>query len=226
MANFPVDPGILKPYVPAGTILDDYQGTTYVSMVGFEFLQTKVFGVPIPLHRDFEEINLRFYVRRQYENETRLGVVFIKEIVPRLAIALVARGIYEEPYVSLPTRCKIEAPDKTKEGKFLYEWEFKDRWCHLSANVQGSPKSIEKKSLEEFIIHREWGYNKQSDGTTMEYRVEHPSWNVWNASSVSFECDVEGLYGHFFVSYLSRSPASTFVADGSNVIVYRGIKLE
>jgi hypothetical protein len=178
------------------------------------------------MHRDFEEINLRFYVRREYENEIRLGVVFIKEIVPRLAIALVARGIYEEPYVSMPTRRKIESPDTNKEGKFLYEWEFNDRWCHLGANVHGYPKSIERNSMEDFIIYREWGYNKQSDGSTMEYRVEHPAWNVWNASSVSFECDIERLYGNFFTSYLSRHPSSTFVADGSTVTVYRGIKLK
>jgi uncharacterized protein YqjF (DUF2071 family) len=226
MANFAIDPGVLKQYVPPGTVLDDFQGTTYVSVVAFQFLKTKVYGIPIPLHRDFEEINLRFYVRRQDKNEIRRGVVFIREIVPRLAIALVARGLYGEPYISMPTRSKITTPKRNQTGSFLYEWRFQNQWCHLGAAVKGPPEFPENNSLEEFISHHYWGYNKKSDGSTIEYQVVHPHWRVWKALDVLFECDVEALYGPFFASYLSKKPSSTFVAEGSDVTVYRGIRLK
>jgi hypothetical protein len=106
--NYPVAPGVLEPFVPRGTVLDSFQGTAYVSMVGFLFLNTKVRGLSIPWHRNFEEVNLRFYVRRQAEDGWRRGVVFIKEIVPRLAIATVARLLYNENYVALPMWHKLD----------------------------------------------------------------------------------------------------------------------
>ena len=65
MLNYEVPPEALAPLVPAGTELDSWQGKTFVSVVGFLFLDTRVLGIAIPGHRDFEEVNLRFYVRRK-----------------------------------------------------------------------------------------------------------------------------------------------------------------
>jgi len=109
MLNYRVEPALLEPLVPCGTTLDRWQGATYVSLVGFLFRDTRVLGAPIPLHRDFEEVNLRFYVSREVDGEMRRGVTFIREIVPRLAIATVARLAYNEPYVTLPMRHDIAA---------------------------------------------------------------------------------------------------------------------
>ena len=226
MANFAIDPEVLTRYVPAGTELDNFLGTTYVSIVAFQFLNTKVYGIPVPLHRNFEEINLRFYVRRKHQNEIRRGVVFVREIVPKLAIALVARGLYEEPYISMPTRSKIVMPHSDQAGSISYEWKFQNKWCHLSANVNGIPDFPANNSLDEFITQNYWGYTKQSDGTSIEYKVEHPHWRVWKASGLSFECDVETLYGSVFGEYLSQEPLSTLVADGSGVTVYRGVPVD
>ena len=65
MLNYIVDPALIKRLIPAGTEIDYENGETFVSVVGFLFLDTRLLGVPIPLHRDFEEVNLRFYVRRK-----------------------------------------------------------------------------------------------------------------------------------------------------------------
>src|SRR3954468_20670393 len=115
MLNYQVDPAILHPHLPRGTELDIWNGRHYISLVGFRFLNTRVLGVPIPFHRNFEEVNLRFYVRRKGPEGWRRGVVFIAEIVPRFAIAAVARLFYNENYVALPTRHKLDlaAPNPT-----------------------------------------------------------------------------------------------------------------
>jgi uncharacterized protein YqjF (DUF2071 family) len=97
MLNYRVDPGILERFVPRGTAVDSFQGSTYISVVGFQFLRTRLFGrLAIPFHANFDEVNLRFYVRRKEGEEARRGVVFVKEIVPRRAIAAVARFSYGE----------------------------------------------------------------------------------------------------------------------------------
>jgi hypothetical protein len=108
MLNYVVDPRLLAPLVPPATEIDFENGETFLSVVGFLFLDTRLLGLPIPLHRDFEEVNLRFYVRRKSADTWRRGVVFIRELVPRRAIALIARTCYGENYIALPMKHDIE----------------------------------------------------------------------------------------------------------------------
>ena len=102
--TFAVDEERLRPYVPRGATIDALEGSPRVSLVAFEFRRTRVGGLAIPRHIAFPEINLRFYVRHGGER----GVVFIRELVPRWAIATVARLLYNEPYRRVPMRCGAE----------------------------------------------------------------------------------------------------------------------
>ena len=222
MLNYEVDPQILFPLVPSGTELDSWENKFFISIVGFLFLKTKVLGLPIPFHRNFEEVNLRFYVRRKALNEWRRGVVFVKEIVPKWAIAAVARIAYNERYISLPMRHQIDEGEQTL---VRYDWMWKKNWNFLRVKTEGNSMVPEKGSQEEFITEHYWGYTPQPDGATVEYRVEHPKWRVWGISDASFECDVETLYGSAFVSALQSSPTSAFLANGSSVHVSSGTRL-
>ncbi len=226
MLNYQVDPAILLPRVPQGTILDEWQGKVFVSMVGFMFLRTKVMGVTVPMHVNFEEINLRFYVRRELDGEVRRGVVFVKEIVPKSMIALIARALYNENYVALPTRHQTTMPSGVDQlGTVAYEWQNKGKWNRLAATISGEPALVPFDSQEAFITEHYWGYARQKDGGTVEYQVEHPRWNVWNAVQSEFDCDLSTMYGPEFSEALSAPPASAFVADGSPIIVRKGIRL-
>src|SRR2546430_10263735 len=179
MLNFAVDPKILQPLVPVETELDFHNGLTFVSVVGFLFLDTRVIGLPIPLHRDFEEVNLRFYVRRKSANEWRRGVVFVRELVPRRAIALVARTFYGEPYLALPMRHALEH----KDGRVFaeYQWRRGRRWETLAMTASGEPQSAGQGSHEEFFTEPYWGYNARRDGFTKN-RVEDPCWRCGPAA--------------------------------------------
>jgi len=220
MINYTVDLGVLLPHLPTGTQIDLWQGRAYVSLVGFRFLNTRVLGVPIPFHRNFDEVNLRFYIRRRIGNEWRKGVVFVKEIVPRWAIAFVARTIYNENYVCHAMRNSVNIP-----GEVKYEWRHNGSWEHIAATTVGEPIAPSVDSKETFITEHYWGYAKQRDGSTMEYAVEHPAWRVWRCESPKFMADAGRLYGEAFAPYLNASPASAFLAEGSPVVVRRGVRL-
>jgi uncharacterized protein YqjF (DUF2071 family) len=227
MLNYPVEREVLEPFVPKGTMLDTYKGVAYVSVVGLSFLKTRVFGVPVPGHRDFPEVNLRFYVRRFAGDDWRRGVVFIKEVVPRPAIAAMARAVYNERYVSLPMRQAIEMRDATSVGSVEYEWELNGSWHQLRATAGTMPATEPLAgSLEEFITEHHWGYARQRNGSTMEYRVEHPRWPVVPADTAELKCDIRALYGDMFVSSLQQPPKSAFVMNGSVVTVFRGRALK
>lgn len=223
MLNYEVDPQVLARRVPPGTELDVWQGRTLVSLVGFRFLHTRVLGVPIPFHRDFEEVNLRFYVRRKGPEGWRRGVVFVKEIVPKGAIAWVARTVYNENYVSLPMRHWVTPPATNAEGVAGYGWRLDGSWYTLSARIQGVPAIPPPGSEEEFITEHYWGYALQRDGSALEYQVEHPQWAVWSATGSLFEGDPGALYGPEFGPFLTGPPLSAFVAVGSPVTVRKGI---
>lgn len=225
MLNYEIQPDLLARYVPGGTELDDWNGKTFISMVGFLFQKTSVLGVPALFHRNFEEVNLRFYVRRRTPEGWRRGVVFIKEIVPKRLIAWIARAVYNEAYVALPMRHIEQLSEHESERSFRYEWLSERKWNALEVRVLGEPALAAPDSEETFITEHYWGYCRQRDGSTVEYQVEHPRWRVWCGIASRFECDVGKFYGSEFVQALSGPASSAFVADGSAVIVRRGRRL-
>ncbi len=224
MLNFEIDPRVLRDRVPRGTELDFWNGRTFVSLVGFRFLNTRVLGLRIPFHTNFDEVNLRFYVRHKSGDEWRRGVVFIKEIVPRAAIALVARWAYNEQYIALPMKSVVDPPVESNRhhGLIRYSWKWERCWNEVSATISGEPMPLVAGSEEEFITEHYWGYAAQQDRSTLEYRVEHPSWRVWRATESRFDGDASSLYGIEFADILTSHPSSAFVAEGSEIIVRRG----
>jgi len=228
MLNYEVDDRLLLPFVPAGTELDRWNGRIYASLVGFRFLNTKILGfLPIPLHSSFDEVNLRFYVRRQVGQETRRGVVFIKEIVPRRAIAFVARIVYQENYVALPMVHDIHFDRNILRVSYRWKTALKSKniWNTISLESIGNCEIPSEGSAEQFITEHYWGYAGQPGGGCVEYRVAHPSWRVWQARESAFDGDAEGLYGEDWAAVLRRKPASAFLAEGSAVSVMRGQRL-
>ncbi|MCU1235307.1 MAG: hypothetical protein JWP63_3274, partial [Candidatus Solibacter sp.] len=164
MANYAIDPRLLRDMVPAATLLDEFEGRTYVSLIGFRFLRTRVRGFWIPFHDDFDEVNLRFYVKRTVGGEVRRGVAFIREIVPRYAIAKVAQLVYGEPYVSLPMRHRVAGP--TSEGgrvRVEYGWRTRGQWNAIRMEAEGRPALAPPGSLQQFITEHYWGYSRQRD---------------------------------------------------------------
>jgi uncharacterized protein len=228
MLNYEVDPRVLDPYVPLGTELDTWNGRTYASMVGLLFEDTRLLGLSIPFHSNFEEVNLRFYVRRRERDSLKRGVVFIKEIVPRRAIAWVARLIYGEKYSAMPVRhsIELEGGKLRRNGEVEYAWRRSERWNYLGACTQGQPDLAQPESLEEFITEHYWGYSSLKNGGCIEYQVEHPPWRVWQVSQPYLDCDIASLYGPVFKESLEARPSSAFVAEGSHVRIYPGRNLK
>jgi uncharacterized protein YqjF (DUF2071 family) len=219
--NYEVEPRLLNHYVPPGTSLDSFQGRTYLSLVGFRFCHTKLFGrFSVPFHTDFDEVNLRFYVRRQGGGADRRGVVFIAEVVPRRAIATTARLVYGENYTRLPMRHRVDTQGLNKAAE--YQWQISDQWCSLAAQTVGLPAHPAEGSLEQFITEHYWGYSRQRTGGSVEYHVAHIPWQVWATTKAGFAGEASALYGGELATVIQRIPDCAFMAEGSPVIVYRG----
>lgn len=218
---------LLEPLVPLGTELDPWDGRYLVSLVGFLFTGTRLRGLPIPGHRRFEEVNLRFYVRCTVDDgSVRRGVVFVREFVPRRAVAAVARWIYNEPYRAVPMDHRI-ALDPDRGGEVEYSWTTGGGRQRLSASVQGQATSPAPGSEAEFITEHYWGYTRQRDGGTLEYRVDHPRWPVWQTARARYEAPPGAeAYGPEFAEVLEGEPASAFVAVGSEISVFPGRRIE
>ena len=156
---------------------------------------------------NFEEVNLRFYVRRRESGEVRRGVVFVKEIVPRRAIAYVARWSYGEKYFAYPTRHTIS------------EWvhlqrKFRDKWHAVGGVASGAASLLREGCLEQFATEHYWGYSTKREGGSVEYRLSHVPWWAWTVSETRFEGDGDLFYGDEFGECLNRAPDSAFIAEG------------
>lgn len=216
MANYEIDPAVLKPYLPFGTELDTWQGRHYVSLVGFLFDETKVLGMTIPGHICFEEVNLRFYVKR---GEKR-GVVFIKEIVPRIAITLVANTLYKEHYVT--RRMKHEWIEDQSSLRVRYEWKEKSGWNYMQVEADPKRQDLVAGSEEEFITEHFWGYTRLAERRTGEYEVAHPAWEIHPVRDFRLNLEISEVYGDEFVTSMSQKPRSVFLAKGSDIQVFQG----
>ena len=216
--NYEVEPALVRRYVPAGTELDLRDGRALVSIVAFRFLDTRLLGVPVPFHRDFDEVNLRAYVRRREQGTWRRGVVFVRELVPRPAIAWTARLAYNEPYRAVRMRSQI-AMDPHRGGSVRYEWRQGGAWHAASAEVSGAPVPIDEHDETGFFTEHYVGYAPQRNGSTVEYGVAHARWNVWQTDHARFECDVQSVYGEAWTDALSVAPHSSFVCDGAPVTI-------
>ena len=227
MLNYQVPPELLRPHVPAGTELDTWRGTTFLSVVGFLFRNTRVLGAAVPFHRHFEEVNLRFYVRREVAGDVRRAVTFLKELVPRRSIATVARLAYNEPYEALPMRHHLGSVDASTGAPSVveYAWRQQSGWGRLVVTPSGPAVSVRAGSVEEYITEHYWGYTRRRNGGTVEYRVDHPRWHVWPVERARLEGDSAELYGPAIAEVLSDPPASAFLAGGSAVTVYAPSRL-
>jgi uncharacterized protein YqjF (DUF2071 family) len=226
--NYEIDPALLKPLVPRGTELDfDRQGKTYVSLVGFLFKDTRVLGWSLPGYRDFEELNLRYYVVRRDTAQPRRGVVFIKELVPRAAVSAVARAWYNENYATVPMRHEVTPGDAVLRVAPAAKYEFRlhGEWNSIRVACHPEPSLPVLDSHEAFILEHYWGYCHQRDGGTIEYRVDHPRWTVWPGLEAELDCDFARVYGEPFAAVLSRKPDSIFIADGSAVTVAKPVRI-
>ena len=219
MLNYVVDPEVLAPHVPRGTELETHGGRHFISLVGFLFLDTRLFGLPAFFHRNFEEVNLRFYVRRRVGEESRAGVVFIRELVPLPLVSEVARLAYNESYRTVPMQHRLVETNGRLQS---VEYQFgrpRDQ-CRLAVHVNGDAREVQAGSDEHFLSDRGWGYTRQRDGGTIEYRVEHPNWRVWSDA----RCELDGPLGEFydapFADILSGVTASASVSEGSAVAVH------
>jgi len=227
VANFEIDPGALAPLLPAGTELDLWNGQSLVSLVGFQFRDTRLMGWSIPGHRNFPEVNLRFYVRRPTPAGWRRAVVFVKELAPRRLVAWTARWFYGENYATVPMQCESQTTDAAPKARGVtYRWSHAGEAYRLGVTGEGSGHLAAAGSEEEFVIEHYWAYTRIGKRQTIEYRVDHPRWRLWTASAVTFAGDIASLYGRRFVEALSVPPVSAFFADGYEVAVYRGSNLQ
>jgi hypothetical protein len=224
MLNYEIDPALLQPFVPRGTELDSFNGKTYLSLVGLRFARTKLFGsVSVPFHENFDEVNLRIYVRRREGSELRRGVVFIREIVSLPAVTLLARIAYAENYMTLPLRHSIDLTESG--GSIQYSWKLKRQQLRIHAHTEGAPSRAADGSFEQFISEHYWGYTQQRH-SSLEYHVSHDPWRIWRAAKAIFEGDARLLYGSILGKVLSQPPNSAFIADGSPVLVFVGRRIQ
>jgi uncharacterized protein YqjF (DUF2071 family) len=231
MINFEIEPRLLEPYVPRGTELDFFDGRTYISLVGFTYHDTRVLGWSIPWHRHFPEVNLRFYVRRVEGGEVRRAVVFIREIVPRPAVAAIARLCYSEAFVTAPMRHEwqgVHLAGDQVEGespRVRYGWRYRGQWLGIGVDCRGHAQPLIAGSQEAFIAEHYWGYSRHWNGGTLEYRVEHAPWRVWAGAEPLLEDAVADFYPAPFADVLRQPASSAFLADGSAVQVYRPVRI-
>lgn len=212
--TYAVDPKVLMPHLPKGLNLDIIDGKAFVSFVAFEFNDVNVKGFKIPFHRKFPEINLRFYVNRNGKR----GVVFIKEFVPKYFVALIANKIYNEPYSAVKMNHDLQKIEK--ELKVSHSICINNEWHSISVIAENKPFTPSVNSTEHYFKEHEIGFGKDKKGNTLEYKVEHPVWEIYPINKIESTICFAKIYGKDWAFLDSEKPFNTLLARGSGIKVF------
>ena len=217
MINYEVNPKILLKYLPKGTELDSWNGKYFVSVVGFKFINTKVKGIKFPFHINFEQVNLRFYVKRKIKNEIRHGVVFIKEIIDKPIVKFIARSLYKENYVTMPMQHHWNVSNTGLD--ISYRWKLAGKWNDIAINASTHLVASKEGSEERFIAEHYWGYIQVNQKKSYEFKVEHPEWKMYSLNNYKVNIDFNAVYGTDFKHLQKKQPSSVFLVEGSEVLL-------
>ena len=216
--SYAVSDATLAPYLPAYLELDRWDGRAFISVVAFDFSETRIQGksVPnVPGLRDFPELNLRFYVRQG----DRRGVIFIREIVPNPLVATLARLWYNEPYAAAKlTRATTPDGAGGRVERHTLVWQGQEQF--VSATVQGKPLTPGPEEFSAWITELPYGFGKTRGGRPTHFRVAHPAWQTYPVTSAEITLDFAALYGERWTFLRDRAPDSVIFAAGSPVTVY------
>jgi uncharacterized protein YqjF (DUF2071 family) len=214
LVTWAVPPAVLEPHLPPGCEPDLIDGSAFVSLVAFDFLDTRVLGVPWPGFVDFPEINLRYYVR----HDGRRGVTFVRELVPSKLVSLVARTLYDEPYAAarMTSRTRQEGARRTVTHQVV--WRGKTCRLEMSGTLPSALSS--PRSLEHFLKEHDVGYGRSRRGRLVAYSVAHPPWDVLKDPTLRLDWDFGHVYGRDWAFLGDARPRSLVFAEGSGVAVY------
>lgn len=217
--TYKTDVSVLKPYLPKGLVLDTIDNSAFISLVAFQFLETKVKGIRIPFHVNFPEINLRFYVK----NKNSRGVVFIREFVTKYMVALIANKIYNEQYSTADIEAKIIRGKLITAG---YKLSLNNSEYFIRLNAESNPNTPEESSSEHFFKEHSSGFGTDHSGNTIVYEVEHPVWKIYPVTDYSHNFDFRKIYGESFSFLNEEKPYNVLFAEGSQVKVFGAEKLK
>lgn len=221
--NFQIDPAILEPRVPRGLELDFHNDETYVSLVAMYLRNVKMMGFPIPISRGFEELNLRFYVKRKVGPRFVTGACFIKDFVPNAVGSWILSTLFKTTFARMKMKRECSgfgSRDEEVVPKVSYEWKVGDTENKIKIKARARMKKTGPDTKVGFILGHNNEYSVRKS-RIYEYRVQRPPWVVWDAAQASFECNTKQLFGQEFVKTLSRRPSSVFVSEGSPVTIFR-----
>ncbi|HTE52029.1 MAG TPA: DUF2071 domain-containing protein [Kofleriaceae bacterium] len=221
--SYEVDPVVLRGLVPAGTEVDTFEGCALLSLVAQQFAENRLLGVPVPFARHYDQIDLRFYVRRRVEGEWRRGVAFVRELLPVGSIASLGHLLYGEAYQRMPVSSRVHPPETADDGagRGVYRWLVDGEVHRLDLDFSGELCLPTPGSIDEFVLDRAWGYVFYHSDLTREYRVDHPPWRIWPAVDVRLSEDAAPVFGQRFAHILAEPPRAALVSEGSRVQMHR-----
>jgi uncharacterized protein len=220
LVSYPVPDRILSSRLPPGLALDRWQGQAFVSLVAFDFLDTRVLGVAWPGFTSFPEMNLRFYVR----DGDRRGVVFVRELVPSRVVAWVARLFYNEPY----RVARLRSITETLPGRIqvAHELPWGGRSQRITVEGRYPAAAGPETGATHFFKERHWGYGTDRRGRALRYAVDHPAWRVFPDAEARVDLDFATVYGREWDLLTGQAPAHVALAEGSSVSVYPGERVQ
>jgi uncharacterized protein YqjF (DUF2071 family) len=201
--HWPVAPEDVAPLLPAGTMPDTLNGTTYVGLVPFRMHRVGWFRLPgIPYLGTFPETNVRLY---SVDEQGRRGVVFRSLDAARLLPVLAARIGFRLPYIWSQMDIRADGDTRTYTSS-----RRRPSGAHSRITVRIGEPLTAPTELDHFLTAR-WGLHHTVAGRLRYLPNAHPRWPLHRAELV--ECD-ENLLAAAGLPKVSGDPVSVLYSPG------------
>lgn len=214
--SYAVPPELLQPLTPRGLMLDTRDGQCFASLVAFDFENTRFKGMAWPFHRDFPEVNLRFYVRNKAGER---GFCYVREFVPKRLVCWIARRLYHEPFERVPMTSDVHRKNAGLE--VIHKFRHHERWQEIAVATTGAaPLLPTEDSWESYFLDQQWGFGTDEAGRPIRYRIAHPRWLVYSVEWADVRVNWAKTYGPAWKCLQETKPFSKILAEGSDVVVF------
>ncbi|MFJ3925182.1 YqjF family protein [Streptomyces sp. NPDC090022] len=182
--HWAVDPDVVAPLLPAGTVPDTHEGVTYVGLVAFRMHRVGWLRLPgIRYLGSFPETNVRLY---SVDAQGRRGVVFRSMDASRLIPVVMGRVGFRLPY--LWSRMSVRTEGDIVEYASSRRWPG-PRGAHSRITVARGERIEEPTELEHFLTAR-WGMHNAFFGGAAYLPNDHPRWPLYRAELLTCEEDL------------------------------------
>ena len=215
VVGYAVDPARVAPLLPDGLAPARHDGSAYISLVGTELTDVRVFGLAGPGSRRVPAVELRVHVQPADAPSGPSGTWTAQAHVPRRLVAWGARWLYGTPVAVASMQPMRREQDDHMEVTYRFDWRGREQ--RIRVRGERSPVTPPPDAHARTLLNPDWRFGTAQDGTLLRTRIERSEAPVCRVQEHHVTVRWPAVYGDLGRVLQGRSPSFVLLSPGTPV---------